>query len=137
MNEYETLSKRVDSVEQDVRDIRELTTDLRENSAKSTVILEQCSKTNEKLCTTMEHVTESMSEMTQSLKDSNKRLESFEEKLNDTNTKMDEKFKELREDVELVDGKGKIDVLEWIKNNWIVVVVGLLAVAQATGLSLH
>lgn len=126
MNEYDAISQRIETSESDIRCLRSSMTDIKENLAKNNVLTEQCVRSNEKLSETMDIFKDTMCEITSSLKDSNrvtsdlaKKMESFETKLNDTNDKMDEKFNELRGEVELVDGKSKVDVLEWLKTNWI------------------
>lgn len=126
MIEYEALSARISENESDIKALRSDVVDIKENLAKNNVLTEQCIKSSEKLSDTMDVFKETMCEITSSLKDSNRvtsdlarKMESFETKLNDTNDKMDERFNELRGEVELVDGKSKIDVLEWLKENWI------------------
>lgn len=126
MNEYEALSKRIDSTESEIRLLRESMTGIKENMAKNNVLTEQCIKSSEKLTDTMDVVKNAMTEIANSLQNTTmvtsdlaKKMESFETKLNDTNDKMDEKFSELRGEVELVDGKSKVDVLEKLRENWI------------------
>ena len=133
MNEYEALSQRIDTIESvQIHELRESVSGMRENLAKNNVLTEQCVRSNEKLAETMTTVSETMINLTHGLQDSNRvttdlanKMESFEEKLNDTNAKMDEKFSSLRGEVELVDGKSKVDVLLWLRDNWKTVAIVL------------
>lgn len=126
MNEYEALSQRIDAIESvQIHELRNSVSEIKETQARTNVLVEQCIKSNERLADTMATVSETMINLTHGLQDSNrvttdlaKKMESFEDKLNDTNAKMDEKFSSLRGEVELVDGKSKVDVLELLKNNW-------------------
>lgn len=124
MNEYEALSQRIDTLESvQIHELRNSVTDIKENLARNNVLVEQCVKSNEKLADTMSMVSETMTTITHSLQDLNKEIESFDGKLNETNVKMDEKFISLREEVELVDEKSKVDVLVWLRDNWKTVAV--------------
>ena len=109
--------------------------------AKYNVLTEQCINSYDKLNNTMDVFKDTMQEVTRSLKDSNEKMESFEERLNDTNQKMDENFASLRGEVELVDEKSKVDVLAWLKDNWLNIVKwailvsgGSLAVDKISGI---
>ena len=119
MGEYEALSARIDEMNVDIRETRKDLSTIKENMAKYNVLTEQCVKSYDKLNDTMDVFKDTMQEVTRSLKDSNEKMESFEERLNDTNQKMDENFASLRGEVELVDEKSKVDVLAWLKDNWL------------------
>ena len=119
MGEYEALSARIDEMNLDIRETRKDLSTIKENMAKYNVLTEQCISSYDKLNNTMDVFKDTMQEVTRSLKDSNEKMESFEERLNDTNQKMDENFASLRGEVELVDEKSKVDVLAWLKDNWL------------------
>lgn len=119
MGEYEALSARIDEMNIDIRETRKDLSTIKENMAKYNVLTEQCINSYDKLNNTMDVFKDTMQEVTRSLKDSNEKMESFEERLNDTNQKMDENFASLRGEVELVDEKSKVDVLAWLKDNWL------------------
>ena len=119
MGEYEALSARMDEMNIDIRETRKDLSTIKENMAKYNVLTEQCISSYDKLNNTMDVFKDTMQEVTRSLKDSNEKMESFEERLNDTNQKMDENFASLRGEVELVDEKSKVDVLAWLKDNWL------------------
>ena len=119
MGEYEALSARIDEMNIDIRETRKDLSTIKENMAKYNVLTEQCINSYDKLNNTMDVFKDTMQEVTRSLKDSNEKMESFEERLNDTNQKMDENFASLRGEVELVDEKSKVDVLAWLRDNWL------------------
>ena len=134
----EALVKRVDKIEYtDIKGINteltEIKLDLRENN----LLTKQSIEMNAKLSDTMDSFKSAMIEITHSIKESNnktadlgRKMDSFEDKLNRTNAKMDEKFNELKSDVESVDEKGKIDLLLWCKTNWFKLAIsfGLLGI---------
>jgi chromosome segregation ATPase len=138
MGEYEALSARIDEMNIDIRETRKDLSTIKENMAKYNVLTEQCINSYDKLNNTMDVFKDTMQEVTRSLKDSNEKMESFEERLNDTNQKMDENFASLRGEVELVDEKSKVDVLAWLKDNWLKLAIlvggGSLAVDKISGI---
>ena len=138
MGEYEALSARIDEMNLDIRETRKDLSTIKENMAKYNVLTEQCISSYDKLNNTMDVFKDTMQEVTRSLKDSNEKMESFEERLNDTNQKMDENFASLRGEVELVDEKSKVDVLAWLKDNWLKLAIlvgsGSLAVDKISGI---
>lgn len=138
MGEYEALSTRIDEINVDIRETRKDLSTIKENMAKYNVLTEQCINSYDKLNNTMDVFKDTMQEVTRSLKDSNEKMESFEERLNDTNQKMDENFASLRGEVELVDEKSKVDVLAWLKDNWLKLAIlvggGSLAVDKISGI---
>ena len=138
MGEYEALSARMDEMNLDIRETRKDLSTIKENMAKYNVLTEQCINSYDKLNNTMDVFKDTMQEVTRSLKDSNEKMESFEERLNDTNQKMDENFASLRGEVELVDEKSKVDVLAWLKDNWLKLAIlvgsGSLAVDKISGI---
>jgi len=138
MGEYEALSARIDEINVDIRETRKDLSTIKENMAKYNVLTEQCINSYDKLNNTMDVFKDTMQEVTRSLKDSNEKMESFEERLNDTNQKMDENFASLRGEVELVDEKSKVDVLAWLKDNWLKLAIlvggGSLAVDKISGI---
>ena len=137
-DELETLKKRVDKIEYtDIKNINteltEIKLDLRENN----LLTKQSIEMNAKLSETVDRFKDTMVEITLSLKelnrvslDSGRKMDSFEDKLNRTNAKMDEKFAELKSEVESVDDKGKVDLLIWCRDNWfkLAVSLGLLGI---------
>lgn len=138
MGEYEALSARIDEMNLDIRETRKDLSTIKENMAKYNVLTEQCVNSYDKLNDTMDVFKDTMQEVTRSLKDSNEKMESFEERLNDTNQKMDENFASLRGEVELVDEKSKVDVLAWLRDNWLKLAIlvggGSLAVDKISGI---
>ena len=138
MGEYEALSARIDEMNLDIRETRKDLSTIKENMAKYNVLTEQCISSYDKLNNTMDVFKDTMQEVTRSLKDSNEKMESFEERLNDTNQKMDENFASLRGEVELVDEKSKVDVLAWLKDNWLKLAIlvggGSLAVGKISNI---
>lgn len=138
MGEYEALSARIDEINVDIRETRKDLSTIKENMAKYNVLTEQCINSYDKLNNTMDVFKDTMQEVTRSLKDSNEKMESFEERLNDTNQKMDENFASLRGEVELVDEKSKVDVLAWLRDNWLKLAIlvggGSLAVDKISGI---
>lgn len=131
------LGQRVDYLERDKipaieKDINEIKIGLTEN----TLLTKQSIESSEKLASTMENVKDCMSEMAQSLKDNNKisseltqAVSSLNKKVEDTNSRMERKFNEVDEKIEIVNDKSKVDILSWIRDNWFKVVLTIGALS--------
>lgn len=125
-DELEALQKRVDKIEYtDIKGINNELTEIKLDLKENNLLTKQSIEMNAKLSDTMDSFKSAMIEITHSIKESNKetadlgrKMDSLEDKVNRTNDKMDEKFKEFKSEVESVDGKSKVDLLVWCKENW-------------------
>lgn len=108
MNEIDGLTKRVESIEETLVSVRE-------NMVKHDILTEQCVKSYERLSETLDRVTATMVDITQSLKTSQRDIDETKEEVKETK----EEIREIKERVDEVDSKSKLDVLEWLKSNWI------------------
>ncbi len=137
-DELEALRKRVDKIEYtDIKSINNELTEIKLDLKENNLLTKQSIEMNAKLSDTMDSFKSAMIEITHSIKESNKetadlgrKMDSLEDKVNRTNDKMDEKFKELKSEVESVDEKAKVDLLVWCKTNWFKLAVsfGLLGI---------
>lgn len=144
-DELEALKKRVDKLEYtDIKNINneliEVKLDIREHdllTKQSVEMLSKLSDTMDVFKTTMVEISHSLKENRTEVAGLGRTVDSLEDKVNRTNDRMDEKFKELKSQVESVDDKGKVDLVLWCKNNWFKLAVSLgllgLLLEQAIG----
>lgn len=147
MTEVDELRERVDRIEhEDIKKINGDLVDIKLDLKENNILTKQSVESNQKLTETMDCIKEAMGEMTLSLRESNKvtaelsnRMSSFENKLVKTNEKMDEKFNELKQEVESVDDKSKVDIITWARDNWYKIIVGIvlsgLVIEQIVGIN--
>jgi predicted nuclease with TOPRIM domain len=144
----EALQKRVDKIEYtDIKSINDELTEIKLDLKENNILTKQSIEMNAKLSDTMDSFKSAMIEITHSIKESNKetadlgrKMDSLEDKVNRTNDKMDEKFKELKSEVESVDEKAKVDLLVWCKDNWYTLILSFgfvgLIILQVFGIKL-
>lgn len=115
--DFDELKKRVHQLEyEDLKEVRKDIQSIKEDMAKSNVLLQQNISSSEKLNNTLDTVQHTMIQLTESMKSNNAATNSLSTKVSNLEVKIDK-----------VENKDKVDVGEWFSKNW-TNVVGLVAV---------
>lgn len=133
MEEISDLKKKVAHLEYDeIKNIKDEIGNIKVNLAENNLLTKQCVDSNEKLNDTMNSVKDTMIIMSESMKQSNKVSEELTLSVKSLGTKVDimddkfgSKFQEVDNKINGVNDKSKIDILDWLKNNWFGVVAGV------------
>lgn len=96
--------------------------DIKINIAENSLLTKQCTETSSKLSDTMICLKESLIQMAESMKVNNKvseelagNVKMLSKQVVTLDEKVEDKFAE-------VDNKSKVDILQWLKNNWFAIV---------------
>ena len=115
-------------------EVQQVKIDLNTNN----ILTKQCIESNDKMSNTLDTLKDTMIEVAQSVKDSNRVTSELASTVKDLNDKvknventMDKKFDEVNERMEVIDDKGKFDIINFIKNNFISILVGVGALIYA------
>lgn len=115
--DFDELKKRVHQLEyEDLKEVRKDIQSIKEDMAKSNVLLQQNISSSEKLNNTLDTVQHTMIQLTESMKSNNAATNSLSTKVSNLEVKIDK-----------VENKDKVDVGEWFSKNW-TNVVGLVAI---------
>ena len=119
--DFDELKKRVHQLEyEDLKEVRRDIQSIKEDMAKSNVLLQQSISSSEKLNNTLDTVQHTMIQLTESMKSNNAATNSLSKKV----TNLEDKLDNVENKVE---NKGKIDTVEWLQKNW-TNVAGLIAI---------
>lgn len=137
--ELEEVKKKINHLEYDeIKNIKDEIGNIKVNLAENSLLTKQCVDSNEKLNDTMNSVKDTMLIMSESMRQSNKVSEELALSVKSLGTKVDimddkfgNKFQEVDNRINGVNDKSKIDILEWIKQNWFGVVLGIGALVYA------
>jgi predicted nuclease with TOPRIM domain len=113
------LKKRVNHIEyEDLKEIRGDIQEIREDMAKSHVLLKQNIDSSEKLNNTLTTVQNTMIQLSENIKHTN-----------ETTSALSSKVSNLEEKIDKVENHGKLDMMEWWQNNWVnvIILVGVVA----------
>ena len=135
--ELEEVKKKINHLEYDeIKNIKDEIGNIKVNLAENNLLTKQCVDSNEKLNDTMTSVKDTMLVMSESMRQSNKVSEELALSVKSLGTKVDtmddkcgNKFQEVDNRINGVNDKSKIDILEWIKQNWFGVVMSIGAIA--------
>lgn len=135
--ELEEVKKKIKYLEYDeIKNIKDEIGNIKVNLAENGLLTKQCVDSNEKLNDTMNSVKDTMLVMSESMRQSNKvseeltlSVKSLGIKVDTMDDKFGNKFQEVDNKINGVNDKSKIDILEWIKQNWFGVVMGIGAIA--------
>lgn len=119
--DFDELKKRVHQLEyEDLKEVRRDIQNIKEDMAKSNVLLQQSISSSEKLNNTLDTVQHTMIQLTESMKSNNAATNSLSKKVSNLEDKLDNVENK-------VENKGKIDMVEWLQKNW-TNVAGLVAI---------
>jgi chromosome segregation ATPase len=113
------LKKRVNHIEyEDLKEIRGDIQEIREDMAKSHVLLKQNIDSSEKLNNTLTTVQNTMIQLSENIKHTN-----------ETTSALSSKVSNLEEKIDKVENHGKLDMMEWWQKNWVnvIILVGVVA----------
>ena len=107
------LKKRVNHIEyEDLKEIRGDIQEIREDMAKSHVLLKQNIDSSEKLNNTLTTVQNTMIQLSENIKHTN-----------ETTSALSNKVSNLEEKIDKVENHGKLDMMEWWQKNWVNVII--------------
>ena len=122
----------------EIKEIKEEIQEIKLNLNTNNLLTKQCTESNEKLSTTLETLKSTMIEVAQSVKDSNKvtselttTVKSLNDKVNNVESTMGTKFNEVNERMDIIDDKGKFDIVEFLKHNIVGILFGIGALIYA------
>lgn len=119
--DFDELKKRVHQLEyEDLKEVRRDIQSIKEDMAKSNVLLQQSISSSEKLNNTLDTVQHTMIQLTESMKSNNAATNSLSKKVSNLEDKLDNVENK-------VENKGKVDMVEWLQKNW-TNVAGLVAI---------
>ena len=126
MEEISDLKKKINHIEyEEIKNIKDEIGNIKVNLAENSLLTKQCVDSNEKLNDTMNSVKDTMLIMSESMRQNNKVSEELALSVKSLGTKVDtmddkfgNKFQEVDNKINGVNDKSKIDILEWIKQNW-------------------
>lgn len=127
MEDVHELKKKVDHLEyEELKPLKEQMNEIKISLSNNDLLTKQVMESNTKLNNTMDILKDTMVEIGQSVKDSNRvteQLTSTVKQLGDKITKVETSTKESIDSFSLkldeIDDKSKIDLLVWLKNNWL------------------
>lgn len=130
MEELQELKKKVEHLEYDeIKVIKEDVNDIKITLNTNNLLTKQLAESNDKLGTTMETFKNTMVDIVQSVKDANKvssqladTVEQLNKKISTIEQNTNNSLKEFGDKLEEIDDKSKIDLLLWLRNNWIGIV---------------
>lgn len=137
--ELEDLKQKVKKIEYtEIKEIKDDIQHIKIDLNTNNILTQQCTESNERLSNTLDSLKLAMVEVSQSMKDGNKvtselalNVRDLNSKLNDVEKTMDTKFNEVNGRMEAIDDKGKFDTINFIKNNFISILVGVGALIYA------
>ena len=107
------LKKRGNHIEyEDLKEIRGDIQEIREDMAKSHVLLKQNIDSSEKLNNTLTTVQNTMIQLSENIKHTN-----------ETTSALSNKVSNLEEKIDKVENHGKLDMMEWWQKNWVNVII--------------
>ena len=122
----------------EIKELKEEIQEIKLNLNTNNLLTKQCTESNEKLSTTLETLKSTMIEIAQSVKDSNKvtselttTVKSLNDKINNVESTMGVKFNEVNERMDVIDDKGKFDIVEFLKHNAVGILLGVGALIYA------
>lgn len=130
MEELQELKKKVEHLEYDeIKVIKEDVNDIKITLNTNNLLTKQLAESNDKLGTTMETFKNTMVDIVQSVKDANKvssqladTVEQLNKKISTIEQNTNNSLREFGDKLEEIDDKSKIDLLLWLRNNWIGIV---------------
>lgn len=137
MEEINDLKKKMNHIEyEEIKNIKDEIGNIKVNLAENGLLTKQCVDSNEKLNDTMNSVKDTMLIMSESMRQNNKvseelalSVKSLGIKVDTMDDKFGNKFQEVDNKINGVNDKAKIDILEWIKQNWFGIVMGIGALS--------
>ena len=119
MEEISDLKKRIDHVQfGDVKALQEKVTNIELELAKNSILTESNTKAMEKMSDTMDKVSNTMIQLSSGIEQSNRVSGELSKKVDNLENKFD-----------TLEDKSKFDILQFLKQNWIGIVVGCGVIA--------
>lgn len=119
INDIKTLTKRIDNIEhRDIAEIKEDITNIKSELYGNKIIIEQNTKVLDKLSNTLDKTTKTMVELSMNVKYSNESIDKLEGKID-----------AVRNNLKTVEEKSKFDIMCWIRDNFLSVVLAIGALA--------
>jgi outer membrane murein-binding lipoprotein Lpp len=133
MEKIQDLESKVNKLEyEEIKGIKEEIKTIQINLAENNILTRQSVESTDKLSDTLTTVKETMIQMSESMKTNNRvseelasSVKSLNHQVNGLEDKMDCKFKEVDIKIREQEDKNKFDIMLWIKDNWISLVVGV------------
>lgn len=127
MEDVHELKKKVDHLEyEELKPLKEQMNEIKISLSNNDLLTKQVMESNTKLNNTMDILKDTMVEIGQSVKDSNRvteQLTSTVKQLGDKIANVERNTKEsidsFSSKLDEIDDKSKIDLLVWLKNNWL------------------
>lgn len=135
--ELEEVKRKINHIEyEEIKNIKDEIGNIKVNLAEDGLLTKQCVACNEKLNDTMNSVKDTMLIMSESMRQNNKvseelalSVKSLGIKVDTMDDKFGNKFQEVDNKINGVNDKAKIDILEWIKQNWFGIVMSIGALS--------
>ena len=131
--EFDDLKAKVTKIEYvEIKELKEELQKVQLDLNTNNLLTKQCIDSNKKLSSTMDTLKDTMIEVAQSVKDSNRVTSELASTVKDLNDKvknvestMDKKFDEVNDRMDSIDDKSKVDILAWVKQNIVGILIGL------------
>lgn len=148
MDEIQDLKKKVDHLEYDViSPMKDEINDIKITLSNNDLLTKQAVESNKKLTETMDILKSTMLEVAQSVKDSNKvtgqladTVEDLSKKVSSVENNTKKSIDEFSIKLDSIDDKGKIDIVDWMKDNWfkltLLIGFGSYLIANAMGVKI-
>lgn len=131
---YNDLKKKVENLEyKEIKSLKEEVTDIRIELSNNSLLTQQAIETSRKLSDTMENVREAMIKISESIATTNKISTDLAHNMDDLANKVNKLDEKVEDRIDGVENKSKIDVVEWLKGNFITIImaVGVLLYAYS------
>lgn len=137
--QLEELKTKVDKLEYvEIKELKEDINQVKIDLNTNNILTKQSIESNQKLNETMDTLKTTMIELAQSVKDGNKAtseltstVDTLNIKVNAVDDKVDKKFTEVNNKIGQIDEKSKIDILTWLRSNWLGATMGIGAIVYA------
>ncbi len=119
MEEIDKLTKRVDYIQQiDIKDLQGKVGNIEIELTKNSLLIDTNTKAMEKISNTMDKISETMVQLSKEIERSNRISDELSEKVGNLENKFD-----------TLEDKTKFDIMSFIKQNWISIIVDVGVIA--------
>lgn len=133
---YDDLKKKVNDLEyKEIKAIKEDITQIRIDLSNNSLLTQQAIDSSKKLSDTMDNVKEAMIRISESITNTNKISTDLANSVDDLSNKVNKLDEKVDDRINNIENKSKFDILEWIKNNFITIImaVGILIYIYKNG----
>lgn len=125
-NRLDDVEKKIDALQyKEINPLKEDVNDIKVNLAENNVLTKQAIETSDKLSDTMMTLRETMVEICTSMKASNKTSEELADNVKKLSSQVVTLDRKVEDKFTEVDDKSKVDILKWITDNWLSVILAI------------